>query len=201
MNTPPTKKRHIDKPLEIIPGSYNPGLHGSKYPPVFAQIVTMFVHLGITMQDVLAVLLRDNDAGAAGFVWRSVMSAKARIDLMVNLLEKGRPNRDLGVEYDEIIREFKSINNARNDYVHGLWMTGKSRKMAYLTKPRDDTGTGWLETKPEPIENLIALRDRIHKLDFRITRIASAELQRRKFASQPRQSHEHASYRRTPQSR
>ena len=48
------------------------------------------------------------------------------------LLQKAPHNAHLSKEYDEIIDEFKSINQIRNDYVHGVWMVQNDTRAVFF---------------------------------------------------------------------
>lgn len=75
-------------------------------------------------QDLLGVQHGDHDT--ARLLFTAVVNQKIRIDLMCELLERSRHNRDKSEKYDFIIEEFKKLNELRNKYVHGRWWTHES---------------------------------------------------------------------------
>jgi len=54
-------------------------------------------------------------------IFRSIGANGIRAKLMRNLLSQFIGNYKKDSLYDEVISEFQSLVNLRNDYVHGLW--------------------------------------------------------------------------------
>lgn len=67
--------------------------------------------------------LKDSDLNTARLLFTSLVNQKIRIDLMRQLLERSWHNRDKGQAFDQVIDEFKKLNDLRNKYVHGRWWT------------------------------------------------------------------------------
>ena len=145
MNTPPTPKRfNLQKWREkFIQGSqqgtghFALALARDDACSEFALLVSEFTHLEHQMEDFVSRLM-GTDREVAALVMRSVISISARIDLMQALLTRARRNQSKSVEFDEIIREFKSIKNVRNAFVHGRWQTDLNDGTIYLIKPGED---------------------------------------------------------------
>lgn len=54
-------------------------------------------------------------------IYRSIISASARIKMMRAALEESIINKDRNENWDAIIDKFARLNAQRNKYVHGLW--------------------------------------------------------------------------------
>jgi hypothetical protein len=95
-----------------------------------------------------------------------------RHDILRDLLEMSPNNARLGDEYDELLSEYSALRTARNDYAHGLWFTRSRDGEVFLSKG-DDHGFGYFMAKPEPITNLVKVRDRILALESKVRKTAS----------------------------
>jgi hypothetical protein len=125
MNTPPKRKRHQKPPaLQFGKDSLFVGMIDDvEVNKQFSRVMTSFVYLEERMASVLAVLLGASDKIAASYIMRAIKSPTGRIDIMKDLLEKAPINSELGDEYDQVIREFRTISSQRNEYAHGKWWT------------------------------------------------------------------------------
>lgn len=120
------------------------------------------------MRDLMAVLLSsDADRIQAGIVLASIISAKARIDLMRRLLHESPLNAAKTSEFDEIIDEVAVLNTKRNKYVHGLWYTSTETKKVFISEV-DGEGLSYFLARPIEIEELVAFQKRMMYLRKRI---------------------------------
>lgn len=171
MNTPPTIKRFKPPNIsisEMRTGTWALALEDDAYKIALARIITDFEHLEYTMPNVLTALLHTPWSDAAGYVYRSLRSPKIRSDLMWHLLEVAPHNMRAPPFLDSILTEYGKIRTLRNEYAHGLWSTNLDTKQTYLA--RFPEHGDWMpgESKPEPIEALLALAERIGALKVRI---------------------------------
>lgn len=165
MNTPPKKRRYDqDQLLKTLGGIHVDGsrfyasIHNPRYAICLADVVSEFVHLESKMVRVLAALLGMKKADRAGYIWRSVMSPRGRIDMLRTLLQQSPENMEMPDAYDRIINDFDSINARRNDFVHGQWFTRTSDRAMWLAKLNTDPhGLGWFAAKPIKIDELKTL--------------------------------------------
>lgn len=163
MNTAPTPKRHkVELPSRPVFDSLSISLKSEAHAIRLAQITTSFVHLEDRMALLLTVLMGTDDNTVAGYIMRSIKSPRGRFDLMKDLLEKAAINRERGAEYDEILREFWSINKARNDFVHGRWYTRGPDDV--LLAKQDEHGLALFQAMPVDIKDMDSLLERIWAL-------------------------------------
>jgi hypothetical protein len=169
MSTPHTKKRYKPPTLnQSRPnGHYISGLANPEYAQAFAAIATEFEHLELNLSNVFAFLLGAEDEQAAGYVLRAMQSAQMRLDVMKALLHRAPFNATTEELYDHILAEYDEVRKLRNGYVHGLWDTNADTGEVYWTR-RTEHGHWFLETKPEPLQNLIDAVDRIRALNITI---------------------------------
>jgi len=128
MNTPRSKppkryKRNRAKRTEtkLPDGHYRNRLpSNTEQAALLGELVAYWTQVEEQMIEFLGVLLGDRTLPTRQ-IFRSLPSEQARIKLLTALLEEAPINNDKGPEYDDIIRDFKALNTARNKYVHGLW--------------------------------------------------------------------------------
>ena len=109
-----------------VPAGGRTGLVDNKeIAALLAQLCVAWPHFEDQMISVFRDLLgsQRGDSETARLVFTSLVNQKIRIDLMRALLERSRLNKDKGVVYDEVLDEFKKLNDLRNRYVHGRWWT------------------------------------------------------------------------------
>jgi hypothetical protein len=172
MNTPKKTKRfdlelwkseYWQMPLKGS-GQFGLALDCPKVGPQFALLVSEFTHLEFAMERILGVLLRVDDATAA-HVMRSIVSAKARIEMMQAVLERARHTATYPKEFDEILVEFSGINRERNHLVHARWYTDTNTGTVYIIRPNDDPLLLDMQAMTEIKESdLKVIRDRIIEL-------------------------------------
>lgn len=181
MNTSPKQRRYQKPPARNL--QKNDIYVGTIDDPVvakaFAQVMTSFVYLEERMASVLAVLLGGSDKVAAAFVLKAIKSPTGRIDVMKALLEKAPINKDLGAEYDHILREFGAMSAERNAYAHGKWWTDFNRKKTILDET-DDPTTALHVRREVTAEALETLDKRMLTLHIAIHEGPEAELRKRR---------------------
>lgn len=144
----------------------------------FSNVMTSFVYLEERMASVLAVLLGVSDTIAASYIMRAIKSPAGRIDIMKELLEKAPINKQLGDEYDHIIKEFRTISAQRNLYVHGKWWTNDRTGETVLDET-DDPTTALHVRRVVTAEELKQLDRRMLDLHMAIASGPEAELGKR----------------------
>lgn len=102
----------------------------------FALFVTEFTHLEHALERLAAFILETSEENAA-HILRSIASAKARLDLLKNVLEKARHNARKSASYDEFLSEFMRLNALRNKIVHARFMTAESGEVFWLPRAAD----------------------------------------------------------------
>jgi hypothetical protein len=106
MSTPRTRplKRFGTEPPELrltLPdGHYTSGLTRSDYAEAIGHLAASWPHVEEAVMRVLASLLGDTHTAPARQVFRSIVSERARIDVMRAILEKGEWNRKRDQWYD-----------------------------------------------------------------------------------------------------
>jgi hypothetical protein len=155
-------------------GSFVEGISNPDYAVLFAAIVTEFNAVETRMPNILSVLLGMPDSRSAGYVYRAIINAGARLQVMKAVLEKAPNNAERGDEYDDVLKEFGAIRLRRNNYVHGLWYTQEKTNKVFLSV-KDEHGFAFFDAKEEPIKNLQELLDRIRKLNLAILKLCTEE--------------------------
>jgi hypothetical protein len=159
-------------------GQFDLALVGVEAGQQFALLITEFTHLEFGMERFLAALLRVDEITAA-HVMRSIVSAKARIDMMRAVLERARHTSAMPAQFDEIINEFSSINKARNGLVHARWYTDSVAGVVYIIRPNDDPMLVGMPAMEEfDISQLVALRNRMAGLWLLVSRVLAEAAER-----------------------
>ncbi len=130
-----TIEEHMDKKLQrwkqspspkpVVTGERRGVIEDKEISLLLANIYVAWPHLEDEMISVLDKLLgvERGDLNTARLIFTSLVNQKVRIDVMRDLLEGSWHNRDKDEIYDEILNEFKKLNELRNKYVHGKWWT------------------------------------------------------------------------------
>ncbi len=132
-----TIEKHMSKELQrwkntpapkSVEGEQRGVLEDKEIALLLANICVAWPHLEDEMISVLRKLLgvQNGDLNTARLIFTSLVNQKVRIDVMRDLLEGSWHNRDKSEVYDEILNEFKKLNDLRNKYVHGRWWTHES---------------------------------------------------------------------------
>lgn len=183
MNRRPVRRRYeAPPPSDLADGDIFVGkIEDPEIAKAFASVVTNFVYLEERMVSVLAVLLGSSDRTVASYIMRSIRSPAARIEVMKELLEKAPINQQLDDDYDDIIREFRSISVERNEYAHGRWWTDFKKQETVLDDTDDPNATLHIRRVVTAAE-LDALNERMLELHGLIGRGPESELRRREKA-------------------
>lgn len=107
------------------------------------------------------------DSASGRLIFTAIINQQTRIAVMRALLEKSDLNKDKGDEFDEIIDEFKKLNELRNKYVHSLWWTHESGD-TYIQTENDDWFGFSIEYKRVTAKELSECLVRMHQLAGRI---------------------------------
>ena len=151
MNTPRTKKpkrwqHSIQNPVF---GAYSMEIRDPEFLQALGAIVSAWPHVEEVMMLILSELLGVlMDETGIRQLYHSVINAKARIDIMRNLLEHSPRNASKTGEYDEIIDDFAKLNLKRNKFVHGLWSTHDTGKIFISPSGMD---TMWIMTQAREV--------------------------------------------------
>jgi hypothetical protein len=185
MNTPSTKPpvrySHAKRKRENTPtGTYIQNLEDEKFLLHLGAIASRWPQVEELMTNVLGDLL-----GVTGSniplrqLYRSIVNAKIRIDILRNLLQRTQRNADKGPEYDELIDEFAAVNKLRNKYLHGLWSTHQQTGATYFAEPSTDDFI-FLTSRKIEVDELEAVLIRVNGLHERFVTML-----RKRHAAQP----------------
>ncbi|MEZ0242906.1 MAG: hypothetical protein ACAH11_05985 [Sphingomonas sp.] len=142
----------------------------------FALLVTEFTQLEYFMERFAARVLGTDDETAA-HVMRSIVSAKAKIDLLEATLERSRRNQGKPGEFDLVIDEFAALNKIRNDYVHARYMTNDMTGEVSWVRPKaDPLLLDHSAYEPFDITKLKAARKRMVELIMQISLVVARDL-------------------------
>lgn len=124
----------------------------------------LFVLEELITGDPTTALLVDS---ASRTIFRSVVSQDARIKIMQNLLSSTKHNSLKPETFEEILEEFGSLNNIRNEMVHGVWHTTPDLKVVTRSKAGflHETLTPEKQVKSKELTDLIR---RMHDLNEKI---------------------------------
>ncbi len=186
MNTPKTPKNPIRwKPPKPRRSQHKGGLWGisdpkmaaifgwmmSYWPHVEEQLILIFEEL-ISGKDVLFWDASSNNdtsiSRASREIFLSITNNQARIKIMRSLLLAPH-NTERKELYDEIIDEFYSLNDQRNDYIHGRWLWTEQDKTLSFWAPSAEQ---YLHLEPRPVtdKDLLLLFNRMRALFEKIRR-------------------------------
>jgi hypothetical protein len=143
--------------------AYAFGLTSKEHAAMLGAIAAAFEHLNSDMHKLLALLMGSGDERLPAYIYRSLISAAARIQLMRSLLQKAPNNKHLDSKYDMYISEFEGIAAERNAYIHGLWYTQQQDQSVLLAR-KDEHGLGLFQSQPVTVDELHELLSRIHRL-------------------------------------
>lgn len=86
------------------------------------------------MTRVLLGLLGVEDMEIATEIFHALIAQNTRLPVMRALLQNTAFNSDKPEEFDQILDDFKKLNDQRNRYVHGYWFTHVDSQRSYLCK-------------------------------------------------------------------
>lgn len=147
MNTPRTRKpkrysaekwhKEFWREGRIGNGQFGLSIANVEVASQVGHFVSTFPHLEEMMENFAAVVL-GTDPDIATHVMRSIISAKARMDFLRDALERGQRNSERPAKFDEVLDEFKAINDFRNDLVHAKYQTNMETGDVSWVRPRGD---------------------------------------------------------------
>ncbi len=164
--------------MEIGSGHFGMALDVPEFGHEFALLVSEFTHLEIDMERILARLLRVDNITAA-HVMRSILSVKARIEMMRAVLQRARHTAAFPKEFDEILNEFADINKERNRLVHARWYTDINTGTVYIIRPNDDPMLLDMAAMTEfKLSEIKEVRTRLLDLFRKISRVVAQDIER-----------------------
>ncbi len=131
----------VDKTPTIPGGFYDIGIRDSKLAEQLGFGVVLWTHLEEAMIKVFSDLLSHNPINPARQIFRGISNNSTRIKVMKAMLQHSPQNVQKSSVYDELIAEFETLNELRNDYVHGLWHTNANEKKFFLSQPTKEEFT------------------------------------------------------------
>jgi hypothetical protein len=162
-----SKQSHFSEKIDSREaGLWRSGITNPAMCSLLGEIIGDWVHIEEVMINMMNLVIfpdaneRMNvSKKARGFlpgrqIFRAISSNGGRVKIMTALLAHypGNDKKKLDSRYEDVISEFQSLVNARNDYLHGLWWT-KADGNVYLQ-------TENLET------TMFNRKRRIPKIDF-----------------------------------
>ena len=148
-------------------GTWTAGVRNQEILVLFGEIFSDWVHVEEAMIDIMDALvfpdgqsLRLVENKSRGFspgrqIFRTISNNNTRAKVLLSLLNDfpGNDRKRTDPVYEEIISEFQSLANLRNDYLHGLWWTKLN-------------GDVYLQTENKEATTFFNQRRRIPKADF-----------------------------------
>jgi hypothetical protein len=122
---PPGRIKHPPIPTN---GSYETGVTEPKMAAILGQMATYWPQVEDAMIDLFHDLVGGQDELASRLIFKTLINPQARIKVLKRLLERSPLNKDKGAAYDEVIKQFSDLNDARNSYLHGLWQTFEDKR-------------------------------------------------------------------------
>jgi hypothetical protein len=132
-------KRYAIKPpnIDAPEGHYKPGILNEKFALLFAQNISIWVHVEDLMIGVLQDLLGGKRTPARQ-IFHSVISNKVRTELLRVCLQRSKINAKKTDIYEMMILQFSKLNSKRNTFLHGLWYTHESGRVFLSESAVDD---------------------------------------------------------------
>jgi hypothetical protein len=130
-------------------GRYNGGITNPTMLLRFGEIIATWPHVEQMMVDVLDMLIFSSHdyRRTAGHmpgqqIFRSISANGVRIKLLRNLLTRFPGNVKKDALFDQVIHDFQTLVNQRNDYVHGLWWTFEDGRVFLQTENIEEYAWG-----------------------------------------------------------
>ena len=98
----------------------------------------------LQLSGILQLLLRTQQ-GPARYIWRGILSTRAKIEILQRLNWHYLPDQPLKEELDQHLKVADSLNAMRNAYVHALWST-PTRDSKVLLRHRNSLPRQYKET-------------------------------------------------------
>lgn len=135
----------------------------------FTLFVTEFNHLEEALERFAAFILQ-TDGETAAHILRSIASAKARILLLRNVLQRARHNSKKPEVFDCILNDFEKLNDLRNKFVHAKYMTSETGEVLWLPRNQDTMLVAPFNYMPFPSSKLSECRSKIRELHISIAK-------------------------------
>ncbi len=171
-------------PPQIPFGVFKCGIDNTAYLSRLGKISSTWPHIEEFMMLVFSELVgTQNPSAPVRQIYRSIINAQTRIAIMRKTLEESPYNKEKSEEYDQLIREFASLNTERNKYVHGLWLEHENGDIYLSSFSTDEL---WLQkSRKITIEELDSVIKRMESLSIKINHTAkTASLRRHKNKAQ-----------------
>lgn len=176
-----TSKR---KPKGHPAGSYTSGIKNQQFAEQLGLLVSYWNHVEESMIDVFRDLLGGGNRAPGRQIFRAITGNQSRIKVMKVALEQAPINSEKSNVYDYILDQFQTLNQKRNDYVHGLWFSHEATGRAFLSARATDD-LHFMEQREVGIEEL---KDFILEMGKLINLINWNETMRRMPKRQPEHS-------------
>ncbi len=160
-------------PASMPEGAYNGAITNVEIGATFGRMASLWPHIEDSMINVLTELLGGNAALPSRQIFRSIVSAQARIKVMRSLLQRAELNDKKDAIYDEVINEFAALNDQRNKFLHGLWYTHESGKVYFVEESIDDLSV--FHAREVTAQEIQALIDRMTALEDRVETVVDGE--------------------------
>lgn len=142
---------------------YTSGIKNREILCLVGTIITIWPHIEEKMVILFGDLTGIQDAGSARLVFRCIINQRTRIAIMKGMLEKAPQHKTKGQFFDELIQEYTSLSNTRNDYAHGLWYTHEDGVRAFL-ETETETYESFLDKREVTAKELESVLGRINTL-------------------------------------
>ena len=172
MNTPSRRKRYAYEPPKghVPDGQYTSGVHNRDFAAALGSLISFWPHVEEQMIFVFADLTGSQDRDMARQIFRSIVSQKARLDIMRRLLETAPAHAQKEKFYDDTLSEFSALNRARNSFAHGLWFTHDETHQCYFQEELDGPHQSFTDARKVELAELDACIDRGQKLVMSVIR-------------------------------
>lgn len=186
------------------------GIHSPKMLELFGRIVSDWVFLEEEMIEVVNLLVfvdydirRAAEQKTRGWlpgrqIFRSIGANGVRVKLMRNLLGQFIGNIKKDALYDEVLAEFQSLVNLRNDYIHGMWWTSSDGRIFLQIENVNELGFDVKkEVKQQDFESFIVRKNgiagKIHQIKLKEYHESKAKSEDDARAASPRKPPEQQS--------
>ncbi len=125
------KKKNRTFPPKPPPGKWTEGIQNVEIAGLVGQLLAYLPHIEERMIAVLARLLGHPavEDGPARQVFRAVISAKAKVDLLKALVSNAYINQTKPELFEDVIELFEKVTLKRHRFAHGLWFTHETGRV------------------------------------------------------------------------
>jgi len=177
MNTPKTRKRNTRFNRQVAHmlarDDENDDWTWSVQDPEFLRhighAVTLWPMLEDTFVTVLANLLGGTGHEVATEIFHALVAQNTRLPILNALLQNTVQNADKPDAYDEVIDEFKRLNDKRNEFIHSYWVTNDKTKKVYLCPSKRTVFVAIADGRVIELEEILTFILDCLKLHERIT--------------------------------